>query len=137
MAHNDLGTVLSQAHGGSTTGLLDTSYNPGAAFYAGASNVLKFYVAATDAGTSNITSINVKLQESYDGTNYFDVATSKSDGTADNTVEQSLSTSAGTTARCHLYTTRHVAGLYHRLSVKANGGATKADDAVAITAVVG
>ena len=107
-------------------------------FHAGAAAQLAVWVEAVADPASDLTAIVFKLQTSYDGSNWVDVATDKSDGTSSDKVDQSFPVGAGQTTYGWLLTQRHRLSNHARLLAKASGGpATKAGDVARATVKAG
>lgn len=87
----DLGTVLDVA--GTD---LTTSYSYGSAQDIGGCSVVRCSVAVTGKSATSVTGTSVKMQGSYDGTNFTDVATVM-DSTGTTELEHSQNPTASTT----------------------------------------
>jgi hypothetical protein len=97
-------------------------------FHVGAAGDLAIWVEATADNATALSAIAFKLQTSYDGTSWADVATDKADGSSSAQVDQAFAVTAGATTRGWLLTQRHRLSNHARLLAKGTGGATKAGD---------
>lgn len=123
MANNsDLGQQLSLSGSGITT-----AYQAGSPFYAGAANgVLVVLKVITDAASA-LTSVTVKLQGTYDGTNWYDLLLSPQN-TGGTAVDNAFTVAANATVAFALATSSNrysPKGL--RLLAKANASGTGVD----------
>lgn len=127
----DLGTKLSKTGTGAGAAQLTTAYTAGTTFNVGATNNLAIWaiVAAADA---TMTSVEVKLQTSYDGDNWVDIESETLDA-ATLAAEQSITCSAASTVYAAIGTQRHRLLNYARVVAKATaGGALQAGDSVVV-----
>jgi hypothetical protein len=136
MDTSDLGVKLNLAgptQGGA--GLTQDVYvgQPANVFFVGGASLVAIWIEATGDAASALASIAFKLQTSYDGANWADVATDKSDGTSDDKADQAFAVVAGATTYGWLLTTNHRLSKYARIVAKATGGATKAGDVAKAT----
>jgi hypothetical protein len=130
---SDLGKKVDTNGAGLGAAQLTTSYTPGDVFNAGGTLELVLWVEVDAASGTNLTSVQFKLQASYDGTRWVDVATIALDATNTTTavVAQSVTAVAGDTVVAAYRTQAHRLLNFHRLVGKATaGGALVAGDAV-------
>lgn len=131
----DLGKKLDKNGAGSSSAQLTTSYTAGDTFNAGSTGDIVLWVEVAAVNASNLTSIQVKLQTSYDGTRWVDVGTISLDATATTTAapSQSINATANSTVVGAFRTKAHRLLNFHQVLAKATaGGALAAGDAVRV-----
>lgn len=147
---HDLGTVLSLTNatstvpaplGGGTYPVLGTSYNTGtgpnqfAVAQVGAAKGLALIVAATFMAATTVTDERVKLQGTYDGTNFFDLQTVRQD-TGATAAEQIIAAVANSTQYIALETTSSWAAAIRGVRVIGKcTGTAGTGDAILVSAV--
>lgn len=147
----DLGTVLSLSNatsaipaslGGGTYPVLGTSYNTGTSpnqfgvFQAASSEALAIIVAAQFANGTSVTNEYVKLQGTRDGTNWFDLQTTRQDSGVTQ-AEHAIAAVAGTTQYVAIETTSHwMASLKGLRVIGKVSGTAGAGDSISVAAVV-
>jgi hypothetical protein len=124
----DLGSVINLA---GPSALANGTYNPGTTFHAGRTGSLAVWLRVSFDAATTVTGIVLKLQATYDGTNWWDIPSTNNATTIDTQIEHTVAASAGNTVNYLLATESHRLSLNGmRVVAKGTGGATKTGDIV-------
>ena len=133
----DQGKRVDKNGAGAGITALTTSYTAGAVFQVGAATDIAAYLESTGANATNVTENVWKLQISYDGTNFSDVASTLSSTNVE-AIEHTLAVAQNVTTRNALLTKLARLSTAARLMVKAtSGGAVVAADTAVAYVVAG